>query len=73
MKIEILTSHLYLLRDSRSRDRMVIEFMIPIQSVPITSYEFESRSWLSVLNTTLCDKVCQKFDTVWWFHDEPLV
>ena len=27
------------------------------QSVPIT--EFESRSWLGVRDTTLCDKVCQ--------------
>jgi hypothetical protein len=37
MKIEILTNHLYLLRGSRSRDRMVVEFMTPMQSVPITT------------------------------------
>ena len=28
-----------------------------VQSVHIT--EFESRSWLGVRDTTLCDKVCQ--------------
>jgi len=27
------------------------------------SCEFEPCSWRSVLNTTLCDKVCQRFAT----------
>jgi hypothetical protein len=31
------------------------------------SCEFESRSWWDVLDTTLCDKVCQRFATGRWF------
>jgi hypothetical protein len=37
------------------RDRMVVR---PVQSAPITT-KVESRSWRGVLDTTLCDKVCQ--------------
>jgi len=29
--------------------------------------EFESRSWRSVLDATLCDKVCQLLATGQWF------
>ena len=29
--------------------------------------EFESRSWRGILNTKLCDKVCQWFATGRWF------
>ena len=29
--------------------------------------EFESHSWRGVLDTTLCDKVCQWLATGWWF------
>ena len=29
--------------------------------------EFEYRSWRGVLDTTLCDKVCQKLATGRWF------
>jgi len=41
-------------RDRRGRDPMVVRFT--------TTYvisEFESYSWRVVLDTTLCDKVCQ--------------
>ena len=40
-----------------------------MQSVPITtkSCEFEPRSWQGVLDTTLCDKVCQWLATGRWF------
>ena len=31
------------------------------------SCEFEPYSCLGVLYTTLCDKVCQRFATGWWF------
>jgi hypothetical protein len=31
------------------------------------SCEFKTRSWLGVLDTTLCDKVCQWLATGWWF------
>ena len=44
------------------RGRMVVGFSLPIQSVVITSFkscEIESHSWRGVLDTTLCDKVCQ--------------
>ena len=38
-----------------------LDLHIPVQSVPITTnvVNFEPRSWRGVLNTTLCDKVCQ--------------
>jgi len=38
-----------------------LELQLPMQFVSITTsrYEFESRSWRGVLDTTLCDKVCQ--------------
>ena len=29
--------------------------------------EFESRTWRDVLDTTLCDKVCQRLSTCRWF------
>jgi len=31
------------------------------------SCEFESHSRGSVLDTTLCDKVCQRLERGWWF------
>jgi hypothetical protein len=31
------------------------------------SCEFKTRSWLGVLDTTLCDKVCQWLAAGWWF------
>ena len=39
-----------------------------MQSVPITTKtEFEPHSWQGVLDTTLCDKVCQLLATGRWF------
>jgi hypothetical protein len=32
-----------------------------------SSWEFESRSWRDILDTTLCEKVCQWLDIGWWF------
>jgi hypothetical protein len=32
-----------------------------------TEVQFETRSWQGILNTTLCDKVCQCFVTGQWF------
>jgi len=40
----------------RGRVRMVVGFTT---TCAIKSCEFESRSWRGVLNTTLCDEVCQ--------------
>jgi hypothetical protein len=36
-----------------------LDLQLPVQSVCITTSEFESRSWRGVLYTTLCNKVCQ--------------
>jgi hypothetical protein len=51
------------------RGRMVVGF--PITDVISAYYhyscEFESRSWRGVLDTTLCDKVCQQLATGRWF------
>ena len=35
--------------------------------------EFESRSWCNVLNSTLCDKVCQRLTTCLLFSLDTLV
>jgi hypothetical protein len=47
------------------RDRMVVGFTTTyMQSVPITIKVVSStRSWRRVFDTTLCDKVCQRFAT----------
>ena len=39
----------------------LLDLQLPVQSVPITTkvVSFESRSWQGLLDTTLCDKVCQ--------------
>ena len=37
--------------------RMVV-LQLPVQSVLISAYEFESRTWRGVLDTTLCNTVC---------------
>jgi hypothetical protein len=38
-----------------------LDLKLTVQSVPITtnSCEFEPSSWRGLLDTTLCDKVCQ--------------
>ena len=42
------------------RDRMVVGYTLPVQSVPITTNVVGSNPVHGeVLNTTLCDKVCQ--------------
>jgi hypothetical protein len=39
-----------------------------MQSVPITTTcKFESHSWQGVIDTTLCDKVCQWLAAILWF------
>jgi hypothetical protein len=45
----------------RGRDRMVVGFTITSANSAYhhLSCEFESRSWGGVLDTTLCNKVCQ--------------
>jgi hypothetical protein len=53
--------HLTILRGRRGHDRMVDGFIIicAISAYHHLSCEFESRSLRGVLDTTLCDKVCQ--------------
>ena len=59
-------SHCYHLQPNNSRghhvrDRMVVGFTTTcaISAYHHLSCEFETRSWRGVLDTTLCDKVCQ--------------
>ena len=49
------------IRGCHGLDRMVVEFTntCVISAYLHLSCEFESHSWQGVLNTTLCDKVCQ--------------
>ena len=51
------------------RDRMVVGFTTTcaISAYPHQSCEVEPRSWQGVLDTTLCDKVCQWFAAGQWF------
>ena len=55
--------------DEGRRDRMVVGFTTTFASNGHNhySYEFEHRSWRDVLDTTLCDKVCQWLATCRWF------
>ena len=45
----------------RALDRMVVGFTstCPISAYHYLNREFEPRSWRGVLDTTICDKVCQ--------------
>jgi len=47
--------------DRLGHDRMVVGFSAPwvINANHHSRCEFEARSWRGVLDTTLCDKVCQ--------------
>jgi len=53
----------------RGRDRMVVGFTTTcaISAYHHLSCEFEPRSLRGVLDTTLCDKVCQLLATGQWF------
>ena len=56
-------------RDCRDHDRMDVEFTTTcaISAYHNQSFDFESHSWRGVLDTTLCDKVCQWLATGRWF------
>ena len=49
------------IRGHRGLDRMVVGFTTTyaISAYHHYSFEFEPRSWRGVLDTTLCDQVCQ--------------
>jgi len=53
----------------RGRDCMIVGFTTTcvISACLQLSCEFESRWWRSVLDTTLCDKVCQWLVAGRWF------
>ena len=55
-------------RSHRGRDRIVGRFTIActISAYDHQSCEFEPRSWPGVLDTTLCDKVCQRLSADRW-------
>ena len=63
------------MRDRRGRDSMVVGFAA---TYAISAYHhwncgFKSRSGRGVLDTTLCDKVCQWLVTDRWFSTDPPV
>ena len=49
------------------RGRMVVGFTTTNAISAYHHREFESRSWWGVLDTTLCDKVCQLLAAGLWF------
>ena len=55
--------------DRHGRNRMVVRFTTTyaISAYHHWSCDFEPRSWRGVLDTTLCDKVCQWLATGRWF------
>jgi len=57
------------MRGRLGRDRMIVVFTTACAICAYHHYscEFEPRSWRGVLDTTLCDKVCQLFATGRWF------
>ena len=53
----------HIVGDCHGRDHIVVRFTTTyaINAYHHQSCEFEPRSWRGVLDTTLCDKVCQWF------------
>ena len=56
---DLKSNHFF--RGGDPRDRVVVRFITTcaINAYRHLSCEFEPRSWRGVLDTTLCDKVCQ--------------
>ena len=54
-------------KDSRGRGRMMGGFTTPCAISALSPLKFESRSCRCVLDTTLCDTVCQWLAIGWWF------
>jgi len=68
--------HYWIVYKSRhERDRMVVGITTTcaISAYHILSCEFEPRSWRGVLDTVLCDNVCQWLATGRWFSPGTLV
>ena len=49
----------FCIRGRRGHDRMVVGFITAVMAYDPKGCESKSRSWRGVLDTTLCDKVCQ--------------
>jgi hypothetical protein len=49
----------FCIRGRRGHDRMVVGFITAVMAYDHKGCESKSRSWRGVLDTTLCDKVCQ--------------
>ena len=66
--VAYIESYFYV-RDRHVHHRMVVWFTTTcaISVYHHKSCDFESRSWRGVLDTTLCDKVCQWLVTCWCF------
>ena len=62
-------------KSRRGRDHMVVGITTTcaISAYHILSCEFEPRSWRGVLDTVLCDNVCQWLGTGRWFSPGTLV
>jgi hypothetical protein len=62
-----------LTRGRRGHDRIKIGFTTTydINAYHHKCYEFDSRSWRGVLDTTLCDKVCQLVAADRWLSPGP--
>jgi hypothetical protein len=62
-------------KSRRGRDHMVVGITTTcaISAYHILSCEFEPRSWRGVLDTVLCDNVCQWLATGRWFSPGTLV
>ena len=57
------------MRGHRGHDRMIVGFTntCAISAFHHLRCELETRSWRDVIDTTLCDKVCQWLATGQWF------
>ena len=66
--IEVTWCQSLLIRARRIRDRMVVGFTTcAIKAHHHRSCELKNRSWQGIIDTTLCDKVCQLLATGRWF------
>jgi len=67
--LHLICLNIYTPMGRRGRDRMEVGFITicAIRAYHHLSYEFEPRSLWGVLDTTLCDKVCQWLAVGRWF------
>jgi len=56
-----------MLRSRRGRDSMIAGYTSTCVISAYHHWSCEFESWQGVLDTTLCDKVCQRFAVCQWF------